>query len=461
MTATTAPAPAPDSPEEPHAPGQRRGSIVIAEPRRTRFRLPPGWPITFALAGFPIWWVLGLAGFILQLSAIPLLAGMIVQRRRLVLPSPLPLWFGFMGFALASSLMLEGSGRGLAFGWRYTSYTGALIWFLWIYNSDLTDLTRRIVNAIAIFWVGVILLGFASLVIPAFEITTPIEKIVPAGIIQNPFVNDLVHPRLAQTHDFLGFDLYRPAAPFPYTNNWGSAATICFPIYLLALQWAKPRVKLVGGLLGVAWIVPLLYSANRTAWATVVVGLLFAGYRLARRGRTRLFIVLVGGLLIGAAIIVSTPLMDLVVERVANPHSNEGRFYTYEQTLNKLKESPVLGFGGPRPNANPLHPPLGTQGMFWLVMFSHGIPAVITFLAFWFRATYRGMSARDDFGVWATTAVLVAVAQIGFYDLLPSMVFVVMTLFALLLRQVDRGYGADGWNSPGAFQHRFSQGGGR
>lgn len=429
-----------------HGPALREDG-GFAPMRRTRtiarvgLDLPPAWPIIGSIGLYPLWWALGLGGFIFQLSAIPLAANLLQQRRAtgraIVIPQPLILWFCFLVFAAASAMMLEGAGRGIAYLWRATVYLGCTIWFLWLYNCTVPDIERRVVRAVGALWASVVLLGFLALAVPNGELTTPVEALIPQGLLSNSFVRDLVHPRFAQVQDFLAFPLPRPAAPFPFSNNWGSTFAIAAPVFVLALATWKPRWRQFGAVLAVVSVIPLLFSSNRTAWATLVVGLVYAAIRLARRGRTRFLVVLVAGFAIVTVVIVATPLLGLITERLANPHSNQGRFDTYAQVLEALRESPLLGFGGPRPNANEFLPSLGTQGIFWLILFGHGIPAAVFFHGFLGWCAWRGLHVRDDFGIWASAAVLIALAQVLFYDLIPTGLFVVIGFCALLLRRAD------------------------
>ena len=60
------------------------------------------------------------------------------------------------------------------------------------------------------------------------------------------------------------------------------------------------------------------------------------------------------------------------------------------ETVKEVMKSPVIGYGGPRPYDGPkLIPHLGTQGQFWLVLFSQGIVGAFFFVMFLIRLTVR------------------------------------------------------------------------
>ena len=122
---------------------------------------------------------------------------------------------------------------------------------------------------------------------------------------------------------------------------------------------------------------------NRGLWLSLLVAALAYGAtrpgdigRLARRS-------LIAILLVGLALIAFTPLKTVVEGRAENQHSNVGREFLYTETVKEVTKSPVIGYGGPLPYDGPkLIPHLGTQGQFWLVLFSQGFVGAFFFVMF-------------------------------------------------------------------------------
>ena len=74
--------------------------------------LRPGWPLYVVFVGFPFWWVLGMAGFIWPIVAIPMLLSLF-RRQRITAPPAFILWIGFVTWMLFTSVELDTAGRSL------------------------------------------------------------------------------------------------------------------------------------------------------------------------------------------------------------------------------------------------------------------------------------------------------------------------------------------------------------
>ena len=98
-------------------------------------------------------------------------------------------------------------------------------------------------------------------------------------------------------------------------------------------------------------------------------------------------------LLIGAAIAVGiaiSPLGNIVQSRVGSEHSsNSSRASLYQQSFTGVARSPLLGYGSPQPSTSggTGHAHVGTQGQFYLILVSHGIPGLVFYLG-WFAFTF-------------------------------------------------------------------------
>ena len=143
--------------------------------------------------------------------------------------------------------------------------------------------------------------------------------------------------------------------------------------------------------------VPIVMSLNRAMWASIAVGIIYYVVRLVLKGRMLALIGAALCVLVASLLFCSSPLAELSVSRLENPHSNERRGNLLPETVASTAEgSPVLGFGSTRDVQGSFAPspagtadcpgcevpPLGTQGQLWGVIFSHGFVGAAAFLAF-------------------------------------------------------------------------------
>jgi O-antigen ligase len=135
-------------------------------------------------------------------------------------------------------------------------------------------------------------------------------------------------------------------------------------------------------------------------------------------------------------LILATPLAGVVADRLATPHSNETRGSLYIEAVEGVVESPLLGYGSPREserNANA--PPVGTHGHFWLVLFSHGIPAAVLFVAWMAYAFWQIQRRSSTLHLWMSVVLLIAMIQMPYYGMIPVPIHLVMLAMALALRE--------------------------
>jgi O-antigen ligase len=407
--------------------------------------LPAAWPLAVYFVGYPLLWALGIANFAAPLLALPM-AAWLVRQRAVRMPRGFGLWLLFLAWMLASALMLDARfGAYLAFAFRAASYASVTVFFLYVYNLPRGVTSARLADGLAALWVLVVALGLAALALPPNGFPSFIELVAPRGLLNNQFVFDLVHPRFAQVQVFLGYPVPRPAAPFVYTNNWGSSYALLLPLFLTRwLQGPSPvRRGLAKPLLAVSAI-PVIVSLNRGLWLSIAVMALYAAARFARAGRVRALQAIVLMFALIAVLTVFTPLGSLVSDRLETGHSNESRLTLYTEVLARIGESPLLGFGGPQDTEliNRNIPPVGTQGQFWMVLFSQGFIGAALFVAWLVLAFVRTVGVRTPAGFWCNIALLVALFQLPFYGMLPTQLHVVFVVAAIALR--ERAWAADG-----------------
>lgn len=434
--------------------------------------LPPGWPLTALIVGFPAWWLLGMRVFVFPLLAIPM-ALELLRRRPIKLPPFFGLWMLFLLWYLASSVMLQFSPPGtlgevgftgvLSMLLRLAEYGSVTVMLLYVGNMSELELPRaRLIRMLAYFFLVVVAGGLFALLWPKWEMNSPVELLLPPSIGGNTFVEALVHPMAAQIHTVLGYELGRPAAPFGYTNMWGNVLNILLPWFVVGwITLGTTARRIAAPFLLCAALVPAIYSINRGLWIGLVLSGLYFGVRLALRGKLWA-LGAVGFVAAGSSLVFAvSPLQDVVEKRLANPHSNDIRAFTVTRTLEASTHSPVLGFGNTRKargNANSIaigstptcqqcgNPVLGSTGQLWLVMISQGYVGALLYVSFFVGALLRYGRDRTPIGIAATMVILLSFFYMLIYNALVTPLLITLLSVALLWRndmgrqdRVDRG----------------------
>jgi polysaccharide biosynthesis protein PslJ len=402
-------------------------------------RLRAGWSLMLLLGLTPLWWALGMGAMVWVLAAVPMLFWLWVRPEVLV-PPGFGWWLLFLGLMLASVVKLDTSERLIPFAYRGAVYIAATIMLLYVYNERRQTLPgARVLGMLATLWCTVVAFGLLALVVPALEFRSVVEAILPRGVASNSFVHDLVRPSVAQVHVFLGYPVPRPRAPFTYTNQWGSMLALLTPFYVLWVQRRPMRwMRLLGWSVLAVAVVPAALSLNRGLWLSGAVAL---GYIVLRSGLSGRFGLLRGLTLITgltAAVLVLTPVGDVVSDRLEQGHSDAGRTKVYEQAAEGALDSPLLGHGAPRPLSGGVEGRrVGTHGQLWLILFSHGFLALASFLAWFVAVLWRTRSIDGGIGLACHLCVLIGVVQMPVYELLPSQVPLMMVASGLALRELS------------------------
>jgi hypothetical protein len=390
---------------------------------------------------FPLWYVLGLGGFIWIILAAPLLVHLVLAKTWQV-PRGFIIWIFYLVWVALSAIQISHSANWLTYAYRAASYAAATLAFIYLVNTDEKALpTRRIVNAFTIFWIFIVIGGYAAMAAPAFSFPTPTQKLL-GHLGSNKLLLALIHPTLAQAQALggvqaIGHAIARPAAPFAYTNWWGANFAFLVPFVILAIRQASTRLVRVGlaGMLLIS-LVPFIYSINRGAWLSLIAGGLYAWVRLAarRRGRAAL-----GGLALIAVIAVAvfaTPLGGVVQARIGHEGSTSLRLSLIQQSGQNVLSSPLVGYGVPLPPPVSQYslPNVGTQGQLWLVLVSVGIPGTVFFLLWLLYLFWCSRSLSDPVSFTVHVAILIGIIQLPFYGWMPAEMFIVMTAAALVWR---------------------------
>ncbi|MDQ3891180.1 MAG: O-antigen ligase family protein [Actinomycetota bacterium] len=413
-------------------------------PAARRTLAPPGFPLYAYLLLLPLWWALGLGNFIWPLLAFPLVLALLARGEILVAPR-FGLWLLFVAWMLLSAFELDSPDRILAFSYRGAIYLSATVLFLWLLNTSPEVLPdRAILAALTGLWLLVVLGGFLGILFPHVAFATLTERVLPAGLANDDFIRQLVHPSLADVDDFLGYPLPRPKTFFPYANAWGATLAVLTPFALASLRAAhSPLVRRGLQVSLLLAVVPLVFSLNRGAWLALAIALAYASIRLALRRNLGAVAGLLAFVAALAVLLLATPLGNVVHDRFAHPHSNAGRERLYEESVSRVvTESPLLGFGAPRPSERGGYlPSVGTQSQASLLLFSHGIPGLALFLA-WFgylvlrsrRPGKREDESRARLRFWAHVSLLVFLVETAYYEMIPLPLHVAMIAGALVLR---------------------------
>jgi hypothetical protein len=403
-------------------------------------RLPYGWPLYAAFGLFPVWYLLGFGALIWFFLALPMTFSL-VGRSNVRVPKGFGLYLLFFIWMMATIIQLQGSGLDRIFGFLYRAglYYSAGVWCLYIYNAPKRLLpTRTILKVMTVMWIVVVVGGWLGIVAPNMQFHTVAESLMPHGLLNNDLVYTLVHPKVADVQTFLGYPVPRPQAPFDFSNNWGGNFALLLPF--VCAFWAQLSTLARRNLLrlvAVASMIPVIFSLNRTLWLCLIVTLVYGGARFAVRGRKGLFQAICAVAIVGYILFNFGPTGQLIADRAKTPHSNQGRSILANEAADSVEKSPLLGYGGPKPSVvNPNLPPVGTQGQFWLVFFSHGVPGALFFVSFYVYATWRTRRVKTAAALWCHIVLLLAVIQMPFYGLLHMQVHILAIAFALACREM-------------------------
>jgi hypothetical protein len=395
------------------------------------------WPLYVVFGAFPLWWALGIGAFIFPIAAIPM-ALSLLARRPLRLPKGIGLWLGFIGWMLASAMMLHlapeaHSGRALAFVYRGSLYLSATVFLLYFYQRSSRQVPVKLVLGVMTWLLAcVMLLGVAGIVLHHGEFRTVAERLLPHSLATNAFVHSLVHAQLASGTSLLGFRVARPIAPFNYTNEWGANVALLIPFAVALVYMArrkKVRILLVMGL--IASVVPIIISLNKGLWLSLSLGVVLIALRLAARGRAKAFITILLTMGVVAAVVLLTPLGHVILDRLA--HSNTAtRSSLYAQAQQSAAGSPVFGYGSPISTSSQ-GPSVGTHGQLWTLLVSNGIPAAALYIGFFGYCLLRFRRLQGEY-LWLHAVIFIGLVQLPYYNALPVELHIMMVSLALLAR---------------------------
>jgi hypothetical protein len=408
----------------------------------------PAWPILLMLWGFPVFWVLGMTVVPAAVTMTGVMVAFLAQQRNVAIVPGVGALLAFTAWMVPTALMLDSMPRALGFVYRFAIVVFALVALIYTLNARRHLTLRSVVNGLTFVWMFTIVGGILGMIFPNARLTTPVGLVMPASLTSNEYVRDLFFPPFAEVQHPWGSPeaFLRPSAPFPYANSWGVAILILTPVavaaFLLARSWLTRFGIIVAA---VAMVPPAVATSNRGMFAALGLAVVYVVVRLALRNRAA---PVLGLGAFGVAVVffvLSRGLVDQIAARQQYGQSTEARFSLYVETISRTLDSPLLGYGAPRPSSAVENLSVGTQGYVWTVMFSHGFIGLALFLLFLWGTTVRTWRAPSDIQLVLHSVLVVTSLAILVYGLDIMQMLSVVLVAALLLR---RRYGLDEDDGP-------------
>jgi polysaccharide biosynthesis protein PslJ len=404
-------------------------------------KILPVWPLWLFFAGFPVMWVLGLGGFATQIAAIPM-ATCLLSTGKVRVPRGFGVWMLFLIWMLFTVVEVQSSSKVIGFVYRASLYLAATVAFLYVYNSSQTKLPLTRLCAMATCLLAFVILGgLLGVIAPHGSLNTPFQHLVPARFAHNDLVAKLIHPPFAQVSSstYVHIDP-RPAAPFPYTNDWGANFALLVPFVLAWIALAKrTRTRvLLAGLLCIG-AVPALISLNRGMALGLGVGVGYAAIRFALRGHGRALLGVLAVVALAIALGSALNFGSRVGNRIGSSGTNTGRETTYAATWDETLHSPLLGYGAPSSSTLSISgPDLGTQGQFWTVLYSSGFPGAAFFTFALIGFAWNTRRARTPALVWMHVVPIIVLVVVLVYRVEATELVLLMAAVAVVLRDRPR-----------------------
>jgi hypothetical protein len=400
----------------------------------------PVWPLTVMFGAAPLLWLAGLFYLGWPVLGVLLAILLLIRRGRVTVPAGTGLWLLFCALVVVSATRLTRVGEAEVAVLRLLFYLTALVVGLYAYTALREGRGwERVFRPLALFWLGLIALGWVGVLLPTLAAVSPVEAVLAGSFAHNAFVHDLVHLRAAEYSTRAAVPFYRPSAPFPYTNTWGSTWALlvpCVMAYVLSVRGTRLRVVLMISLpLSLA---PAFLTLNRGMFVSLGAGLAVLALRAIARGQVKVVATVAAAVAIVGAASVVIPVGDLIAARTSSSDTTTDRLGLYRQAIVLAERAPLLGYGGPvTVDTTTADAPVGTQGQFWQVLVSHGVPALVVFVGWFLVAGLRTGRAGSPAGQWLATVPVVGAVQLPFYGLTFHNLTVLFYASGLALAAVD------------------------
>ena len=397
----------------------------------------PAWPVYLLFAGFPVFWVLGLGAFAPVICSIPM-AALMYARKKVSIPIGLAFWVLFVMMVVVAVVQIDDPLRLVGYGVRFSNYLGATILFLYVYNVRPDEMpTRKALLALAVFFGFVVVGGWLGVLWPGMRLTTPTSLILPGAISSNDYVGVLVRPPFAEVQKPYGAPeaFSRPSAPFAYTNGWGCNVALLVPCMAALLMTLRRRGKTFLLIVMALATVPAFATLNRGMYLAISVGVAYAAFRFAIRGRLGPLIWVLTAAALGIGFALASGVAASLEQRLQYSQTNVSRTTIYAEAFQGAVDSPLFGNGAPRPSQT-LNISVGTQGQIWNVMFSYGFLALFFFLAWFGWLAFASRRWETGMDLWMHVCLVVCFMTVFYYGYDGPQLETVMLIGALAVRRV-------------------------
>lgn len=437
---------------------------AVAPPQtRVRGRLPVGWPLTATLIGYPLWWVLGIAGILPLFAGVVMAVQLVRGEHRIHVRRGFGCWLLFLVWVALGVVLLQVSApsalidhsytRYITFAFRFAWYATATIAMIYIYNLRDQLSTTRVLRAFGWLFITVVCGGIIGTLAPAIDFPSLLQLALPHHYVNVQYIHDLIHPVISQRYTVDGVVNPRASAPFAYTNDWGLNYACLLPFFVQSwVRDAGPRRRRVGIVILVASVYPLIETQNRGAWLAIVVMALVVAFRSAMFGRMKTVALLAAVGAIVGVVMVTTPIGSQITNRLEHGYSNAGRAYLGTLTVDSvMSRSPVVGLGSTRNVEGSIYsiaggnsaacslctpPALGTQGHFWLLIFSTGAGGVCLYLGFVALNLIRSARRNSPLATIALAVLTTHLVTMFVYDAIGIELVTIFGAIGLLWRDL-------------------------
>ena len=348
----------------------------------------------------------------------------------------------FLAWVLASMTMLDTGGRVIGAFYRFLLELSPGIFAVYAFNA------RKSLSVRIDYRHDVGLPGIdhdrrlrRHGVAPTLRFKTLMYYLVPRALHSNDFVREFTKRATTQWNpsSWILSDP-RPSAPFIYSNTYGNVYSLIFPLALVfayVLWRERSKWRFIVAAVCALSVIPAAATLNRGMYIGLIVIVVWVGFQRLRAGAWRTVLGIIAAIVVGVGAWLATPASQSLLERVAASSSTEDRASNYLETLYELQQSPLLGFGAPRPSASPWLPSLGTQGQFWTVIFSYGLVGLALFLAFFLRMFPRIWRATDVYGSILGGIILATLVEQFYYGMNTGLMISVVAVRASLSRHLE------------------------
>ncbi|WP_022867604.1 O-antigen ligase family protein [Schaalia vaccimaxillae] len=411
---------------EPLAVGSARGEASAL----------PAWPFVTVYAAYIVWWLTGPGDMMWPIFA-AIMSLLMLGRRGIRYPRGTMIWLFFLVWVVASMTMLDSGGRILGAIYRLTLLIAPAVFGVYVFNAREQLPVKTITGTFTAFLASTTLGGYIAMAWPTLSFKTLLFYLIPAGLRSNDFISELVVRRTTQWDQtsWIQTDA-RPSAPFVYSNTWGNIYSLLLPIalvHLLILWREKSKWRIPVALLCIVSVVPAGATQNRGMYVGLILVASWVELQRLRAGHWKSVVSTSIGAGAVAVAWFFSPAADSLLSRLAASSSTDDRFINYLETVTQLQQSPLLGFGAPRPSTSAWLPSLGTQGQFWTVLFSHGLVGIVLFVGFFMWMVPRMWNATDHYGA-VLGGIIVATLVEQFYYGMSTGLMVSVVAAALLDR---------------------------